>query len=241
MSRQKLLSEAHFPLYGRLSAVREEDESNGKVLHVTWLNGKIFCHKLLSEAHFPLYGRLSAVREEDESNGKASMYCSGSDSSLYEKIFEQKLLWEAHFPLYGRLSAVREEDESNGKVYIYCLGSDRSLYWKVRTETAVRGSITSQCMEDCLLSERRTSLMVRYYIRHPCIVQVLIAHSMRKYSNRYRIHDYWLLLHLGLVSSNGIAWNASGDCPLSEHSIPPETLRGQWPPLRAIAIRPRGI
>ena len=49
------------------------------------------------------------------------------------------------------------------------------------------------------------------------------------------------LLHLGLVSSNGIAWNASRDCPLSEHSIPPETLRGQWPPLRAIATRPRVI
>ena len=40
------------------------------------------------------------------------------------------------------------------------------------------------------------------------------------------------LLHLGLVSSNGVAWNASRDCPLSEHSIPPGTLRGQWPPLQ---------
>ena len=50
-----------------------------------------------------------------------------------------------------------------------------------------------------------------------------------------------ILLHLGLVSSNRIAWNASRDCPLSEHSIPPETLRGQWPPLRAIATRPRAF
>ena len=44
--------------------------------------------------------------------------------------------------------------------------------------------------------------------------------------------EYLYLLHLGLVSSNRIAWNASRDCPHSEHSIPPETLRGQWPPLQ---------
>ena len=45
-------------------------------------------------------------------------------------------------------------------------------------------------------------------------------------------HPRVTLLHLGLVSSNGVARNASRDCPLSEHSIPPETLRGQWPPLQ---------
>ena len=31
---------------------------------------------------------------------------------------------------------------------------------------------------------------------------------------------------------------ASHDCPLLEHSIHPQTHRGQWPPLRAIATRP---
>ena len=90
---QKLLSEAHFPLYGRLSAVREEDESNGKAsLHHTGydrvLSGNILIdeQKLLAEAHFPLYGRLSAVREEDESNGKAYMYHTRADRSLYRNL-----------------------------------------------------------------------------------------------------------------------------------------------------------
>ena len=42
-----------------------------------------------------------------------------------------------------------------------------------------------------------------------------------------------ILLHLGLVSSNWVAGNASRNCPLSEHRIPPpDTLRGQWPPLQ---------
>ena len=64
---------------------------------------------------------------------------------------------------------------------------------------------------------------------------------LKIYGTVERFIPHSILLHLGLVSSNRIAWNASLDCPLSEHSIPPETLRGQWPPLRAIATRPRGI
>ena len=50
---QKLLSEAHFPLYGRLSAVREEDESNGKVFICCSGSDRSmgkFEQKLLSEA-----------------------------------------------------------------------------------------------------------------------------------------------------------------------------------------------
>ena len=49
---------------------------------------------------------------------------------------------------------------------------------------------------------------------------------------------YSPLMHLGLISSNGITWNASRDCPLSEHSIPPWDSYGQWLPLRSIATRP---
>ena len=37
--------------------------------------------------------------------------------------------------------------------------------------------------------------------------------------SRHREQNF--LLHLGLVSSNRIAWNSSDDCPLSEYSISP--------------------
>ena len=51
-----------------------------------------------------------------------------------------------------------------------------------------------------------------------------------------RCMNLCFLLHLGLVSR--IVWNASHDCPLSEHSIPLRLIGGQWPPLWTIATRP---
>ena len=54
----------------------------------------------------------------------------------------------------------------------------------------------------------------------------------------YFAYRIYVLLHLGLVSSNRIAWNASHNCPLWEHNVPPQTRRGQWPLLWAIATRP---
>ena len=40
------------------------------------------------------------------------------------------------------------------------------------------------------------------------------------------------LLYLVQVYPNGNAWNASHDCPLSEHSITIEAYMGQWPQLK---------
>ena len=45
-------------------------------------------------------------------------------------------------------------------------------------------------------------------------------------------------LHLGLVSSKRIAWNASHDCPYQSIVYPLRFIGGQWPPLWSIATRP---
>ena len=82
----------------------------------------------------------------------------------------------------------------------------------------------------CFMSQSKT---FESYMWHKC------AGGLKIVWPTFGLPCHRHLLHLGLVSSNGIAWNASRDCPLSELSIPPPppplTLRGQWPPLRAVA------
>ena len=74
----------------------------------------------------------------------------------------------------------------------------------------------------CLLENKNRSSASFRYLTNVVISMLLIQCST--YTGQIMPYFIWscleLLLHLGLVSSNGIAWNASRDCPLSEHSIP---------------------